>query len=93
MKEREIVASDVQRSGYTQRPSGAADCNSMTGCLKGDHQYGALRRQEVVRSANSQSTEKTLITKEKEENMGQINTMKTISKRKKDVRLTTWNVR
>jgi hypothetical protein len=32
MKEREIVASDLQRSGYTQR----------TGCLKGDHQYGAL---------------------------------------------------
>jgi hypothetical protein len=24
----------------------------MTGCLKGDHQYGALRRQEVVRWAN-----------------------------------------
>jgi hypothetical protein len=40
-------------------PSGAADCNGMTGCLKGDHQYVALRRQEVVRWANSPSTEKT----------------------------------
>jgi hypothetical protein len=56
----------------------------MTGCLKGDHQYVALRRQEVVRWANSPSTEKTLITKEKEEKMGHINTMKTNSKRKND---------
>jgi exonuclease III len=31
--------------------------------------------------------------KEKEEKMGQINTMKTNSKRKKDLRLATWNVR
>jgi exonuclease III len=36
---------------------------------------------------------KTPITKEKEEKMGQINTMKTNSKRKKDLRLATWNVR
>jgi hypothetical protein len=36
---------------------------------------------------------KTLITKEKEEKMGQINTMKTNSKRKKNLRLATWNVR
>jgi hypothetical protein len=36
---------------------------------------------------------KTPITKEKEEKMGQINTMKTNSKRKKDLRLSTWNVR
>jgi predicted Fe-S protein YdhL (DUF1289 family) len=56
---------------------------------KGDHQYVALRRQEIVRWANSSSTEKTLITKEKEEKMGQINTMKTKSKRKKDLRLAT----
>jgi hypothetical protein len=35
---------------------------------------------------------KTLITKEKEEKMRQINTM-TNSKRKKDLRLATWNVR
>jgi hypothetical protein len=28
----------------------------MTGCLKGDHEYEALRRQEVVRWANSPST-------------------------------------
>jgi hypothetical protein len=53
----------------------------------------ALRRQEVMRWANSPSTEKTLITKEKEEKMGQINTMKTKSKRRKDLRLYTWNVR
>jgi hypothetical protein len=66
----------------------------MTGCLKDDHQYGALRRQEVVRWANSPSTlKKTLITKEKEEKMGQINTMKTNSKRRNDLRLATWNVR
>jgi hypothetical protein len=57
----------------------------MTGCLKGDHQYGALRRLEIVRWANSPSTEKTLIKKEKEEKMGQINTMKTNSKRRKDL--------
>jgi hypothetical protein len=31
--------------------------------------------------------------KEKEEKMGQINTMKTNSKRRKDLRLATWNVR
>jgi hypothetical protein len=36
---------------------------------------------------------KTLITKEKEEKMGQINPMKTNSKRRKDLRLTTWNLR
>jgi hypothetical protein len=41
----------------------------MTGCLKGDHQYVALQRQGVVPWANSPSTEKTLITKEKEEKM------------------------
>jgi hypothetical protein len=38
MKEREIVASDFQR----------ADCNGIIGCLKGDHQYVALRRHRVV---------------------------------------------
>jgi hypothetical protein len=64
----------------------------MTRCLKGDHQYVALRGQKVVRWANSSSTEKTLITKEKEEKMGQINTMKTNSKRKKDLQSATWNV-
>jgi hypothetical protein len=54
----------------------------------------ALRRQEVVRWANSPSTEKTLITKEKEEKMGQINMMQTDdSNRRKDLRLATWNVR
>jgi hypothetical protein len=47
----------------------------------------------VVRWASSLSTEKTLITKEKEEKMGQINTMKTNIKRRKDLRLPTWNVR
>jgi hypothetical protein len=59
----------------------ASDCNTqrLTGCLKGDHQYVALRCEESVRWANSPSTEKTLITKEKEEKMGQINTMKTKS--------------
>jgi hypothetical protein len=36
---------------------------------------------------------KTLITKEKAEKMGQINTMKTNSKRKKDLQLANWNVR
>jgi hypothetical protein len=46
----------------------------------------ALRRQEVGRWAI------TPITKEKEEKMGQIYTMKTNSKRRKDLRLTTWNV-
>jgi hypothetical protein len=61
--------------------------------LKGDHQYMALHRQEVVRCVNSPSTEKTLNTKEKEEKMGQISTMKTNNKRKKDLRLDTWNVR
>jgi hypothetical protein len=70
-------------------PSEAADCN---GCLTGGHQYVALRRQGVVRCASSPSTEKTLITKEKEEKMRQINTMKTNSKRRKDLRLATWNV-
>jgi hypothetical protein len=74
MKERAIVASDIQRSGYTLHtasdPSGAADCNGLTGCLKGEHQYVALRRQEVVRWAYSMSTENTLITKEKEEKNG-----------------------
>jgi hypothetical protein len=69
--------SDLQRSDYTQ----------------GNHQYVALRCQGVVGWANSLSTKKTLITKEKEVKMGQINTMKTISKRRKDLRLATWNVR
>jgi hypothetical protein len=36
---------------------------------------------------------KTLISKEKEEKMGQINTMKTNSKRRTELRLATWNVR
>jgi hypothetical protein len=36
---------------------------------------------------------KTLITKEKEEKMEKINTMKTNSKRRKDLRYSTWNVR
>jgi hypothetical protein len=58
-------------------PSEAADWNGMAECLKGDYQYVALRRQEVVRWANSPSMEKTLITKAKEEKMGQTNTMKT----------------
>jgi hypothetical protein len=60
----------------------------MTGCLKGNHQYVALRRKEVVRWAISPFTEKTLITREKEEKIRQIN-----SKRKKDLRLAPWNVR
>jgi hypothetical protein len=38
----------------------------MTGYLKGDHQYVALRRKGVVRWVNSPSTEKILIKKEKE---------------------------
>jgi hypothetical protein len=63
MKEREIVASDLQRLQTASDPSGAAECNDMSGCLKGDHQYVALRRKEVVRWANSPSTEKTLIMK------------------------------
>jgi hypothetical protein len=42
---------------------------------------------------NSPSTEKTVITREKEEKMGQVNTMKTNSKRRKDLRLATWNLR
>jgi hypothetical protein len=47
-----------------------------------------------VRWANSPSTEKTLITKEKEEKMVQINTMKTNSISPFDwPRLATWNVR
>jgi hypothetical protein len=82
MKEREIVASDLQKSGYTQRLILVSDI------LKGDHQYVTLRLQEVVLRATSQFTEKTLIAK-----MGQINTMKTNSKRRKDLRLATWNVR
>jgi hypothetical protein len=53
MKEREIVASDLQRSGYTQLLIQVADCNGVTGCLNGDHQYVALRRQRVVRWADS----------------------------------------
>jgi hypothetical protein len=65
----------------------------MNGSLNSDHQYVAFRRQEVVRWANSLSMEKTLITKEKEEKMGQINTMKIKSKRRKDLQLATWNVR
>jgi hypothetical protein len=47
----------------------------MTGCLKGDNQYVALRRQEVV----------GWVTKEKGEKIGQVNTMKTNSKRRKDL--------
>jgi exonuclease III len=50
----------------------------MTGCLKGDHHP---------------AHGKTLITKEKEEEMGQIDTVKTNRKRRKDLRLATWNVR
>jgi hypothetical protein len=65
----------------------------MNGSLNSDHQYVAFRRQEVVRWASSLSMEKTLITKEKEEKMGQINTMNINSKRRKDLRLATWNVR
>jgi hypothetical protein len=66
----------------------------MTGCLKGEHQYVvALRRQGVVRWVDSPSTEQTLNTKEKEEKMGQTNTMKTNTKLGKDLRLATWNVR
>jgi hypothetical protein len=84
MKEREIVASDLQKSGYTQRLILVSDI------LKGDHQYVTLRLQEVVLRATSPFTEKTLIAKEK---IGQINTMKTNCKRRKDLRLVTWNVR
>jgi hypothetical protein len=65
----------------------------MTRYLKGDHQYVAFRRQEVARVTKSPSTKKTLITKEKEDKIGQINTMKTNRKRRKDLRLATWNVR
>jgi hypothetical protein len=65
----------------------------MTGCLKGDHQYMVLRCQEVVRCANPPSTDKLLITKKKGENMGQIITMKTNSKRKKDLQVAIRNVR
>jgi hypothetical protein len=64
----------------------------MTRCLKSDHQYVAFWRQGVVRWANSSSTEKTLITKEKEEKWDRLNTMKTNSKRRKYLRLATWNV-
>jgi hypothetical protein len=84
MKEREIVASDLQKSGYTQRLILVSDY------LKGDHQYVTLRLQEVVLRATFPFTEKTLIANEK---MGQINTMKTNSKRRKGLRLATWNVR
>jgi hypothetical protein len=60
MKERETVASDLQRSGYKQRltPGGAAEQNGRTGCLKGDHQYVALRRQGVGHWANNPVPEK-----------------------------------
>jgi hypothetical protein len=75
------VCSPEERLHTASDPSGVADCNGMTGCLKGDHQYVAHRRQEVVRWANSPSTEKTLM-KEKEEKLGPINTMKTNSKRR-----------
>jgi hypothetical protein len=57
MKEREIVASDLQRSGYTQQL--IPDCNGITGCLRGDHQYLALR------GANLPSTEKHFLRKKK----------------------------
>jgi hypothetical protein len=47
MKEREIVASDLQRSGYIHTasdPSGAADYNGMTGCLNRSlYRPGGLR--------------------------------------------------
>jgi hypothetical protein len=41
VKEKEIIASDLQRSGYTQRliPVERLDCNGMTEYLKSDHQY------------------------------------------------------
>jgi hypothetical protein len=45
-----------------------------------------------VRWANAPSTEKALITKEKEEKMEKINAMKTNSKRRTDLRLATWKV-
>jgi hypothetical protein len=63
------MCSPEERLHIASDPSGVADCNGMTGCLKDDHQYVAFRRQEVVRWA-------------KEEKMGQINTMKTNSKRR-----------
>jgi hypothetical protein len=56
----------------------------MTGCLKGHRQYVALRRQGLCDGLIPPSTEKTLITKEKEEKKKQIDTMKNNSKRKKD---------
>jgi hypothetical protein len=70
------------------------DYNGMTGCLKGDHQDVALRR-DVRRLCDEVFPRlgKTLNTKEKEEIMGKISTMKTNSKRRKDLRLATWNVR
>jgi hypothetical protein len=64
----------------------------MTGCLKVDHQYGALRR-DVRRLCNGLIPRPRKKPLEKEEKLGQINTMKTNSKRRKGLRLTTWNVR
>jgi hypothetical protein len=77
MKEREIVASDLQSSES----------------LQSYDWYVALWRQGVVPWADLPSSEKTLITKAKEEKMGQIKTMKTNSKRRKHLRLATWNER
>jgi hypothetical protein len=59
------VWSPEERLYAASDPSGATDYNVLTRCLKGDHQYVALRRQEVVRWANSSSTEKTQKKKKK----------------------------
>jgi hypothetical protein len=58
----------------------------MTESLKGD-----VRR--LCDGLIPRPRKKTLITNENGEKMGQINTMKASSKRRKDLRLATWNVR
>jgi hypothetical protein len=62
-KNQKIVASD---------PTGAADCNGMTSMWPSDVR-------ELCDGLIPRPRKKTLITKEKEEKMGQINTMKTKS--------------
>jgi hypothetical protein len=60
----------------------------MTGCLKGDQKCVALARQGVCTMGKFH-----LLRKKKKKKMGQINTMKTYSKRRNYLRLGTWNVR
>jgi hypothetical protein len=95
MKKREIVASDLQRSGYTQRliPVGGLTATVWLDAWRVTTSTWSSDVRRLCDGLIPRPRKKNSYYERKRRKMGQINTMKTNSKRRKDFRLATWNVR